>query len=97
MTDTRHVADMIDAHLTAHAIPIEPTQRDRIADMIDHYVDVVHVNQTETDVIDALNDPKWAFEIGWEIIELADPEPGDTDYMIIMNHLTPIIHQLLTT
>lgn len=113
MTDTRHVADMIDAHLTAHAIPIAPTQRDRIADMIDHYVDVVHVNETETDVIDTLNTPDGLWEIASEIVDIecqcetaftsTNPEciacHADIagDLVIIGNHLTPILHQLLTT
>ena len=116
MTTNQHVADMIDHHLTTHGITIDPTQRDRLADLIDHYVADVHVNEAEAVVINELATPSGQWTIAYEVVDDTceceipwtgmDPEciachDTDTDdpdlLQLIGNHLTPIIHQLLTT
>lgn len=101
------------ADIIAQHVDIEPTQRDRIADMINHYVDVVHTNETETDVINELATLAGCWNIAYEITDVEcqceipftgmDPEciachtDIDGDTTIIANHLAPVIQHTLTT
>lgn len=101
-------AELIDQH-----VDIDPTQRDRIADLIDHYVDVVHVNDTQHDVIDELATLAGCWSIAYEVAdaecECEIPFTGmlaeciacaidtDNDTTIIANHLAPVIRHQLLT
>jgi len=85
-------AELIDQH-----VDIEPNQRDRIADMIDHYVDVCHVNDTRQDVIDELATLAGCWSIAYEITDIASDTTTDNDTTTIANHLAPVLRHLLTT